>query len=471
MKLKKIINFFFPSSSTWVFWLCMGLLFKGVLFFIEIHDHSVDSVYQIPGFIGGTWGDTKSYLFPIENLLNGQGYSPDNRLPGYGIVYLPLAYLLTKGVACNMLIFLQFLMSSVSVYALALSTRNIFKNNNIFYIAFYLYAISSFSNCYDSILLTESFATSFLVFSVYYLSQYLIKDNRKYVLLSGFFLAWVIFLRPVYVPLLAIFFAFIFLNIKKWTMVFLVLLPFFLIDGAWTIRNFSLYKKVIPFTKSLHYFGENSYYPYVLTFCSAWGGYRSGGQTWLLPELSKDDFNPNIPDDIYTSKFNFDSLRVVRGLIKKVTVDSASVPVAQQNIYTEQIKQKLTLYTQSIKKEKPFLYYIKAPLGLLSAELTINYYSIVFLNNYTIVWSRIFYYFTLIASLVGSLLILKNFVKLKNAFLFVIIPVYTILIHGLILRVGENRYIVPSYPFIVVCAAYSIYCLYVRLSSKKQVNE
>jgi len=471
MKLKKIAGFFFPSSSTWGFWLCMGLFFKGVLFFIQIHDHSVDNGYPIPGFIGGSWGDTQSYLVPIDNLLSGKGYTPDFRLPGYGIVYLPFALLFSKGGACNVLIFIQFIVSSISVYALALSVKNIFKSNVFFYITFYLYAISSFSNCYDSILLTESLTTSFLVFSIYFFSRYLIKGNRRYVLLSGFFLAWVIFLRPVFVPLLAVLFVLMFINTKKITIAVLILIPFLLFDGVWVIRNYSLYKKIIPFTKSLHYFGENSYYPYVFTFCAAWGGCHTDGQTYLLPELSNDNFKPNIPDYIYTSKFNFDSIHAVRELIKKVTSDSSGVPQKQQDVYTEKIKQKLTQYAQSIKNEKPFLYYIKGPSIALEMELSITYFSVVFLNNYTIMWCKICYYFTMISGFIGAVLMLIVFKKNLNSLMFVIIPLYTMVIHGIILRVGENRYIVPSYPFIVVCAAYAIYSIYLSFFSEKQTNE
>jgi len=106
---------------------------------------------------------------------------------------------------------------------------------------------------------------------------------------------------------------------------------------------------------------------------------------------------------------------------------------------------------------------VKAPLGSLDMELSISYCSIVFLNRYTIALSKIIYYFTMFAGLIGGLLILIRFRKFPIPLLFTAIPVYSIVIHGLILRIGENRYIVPTYPFIVVCAAYGIYCLYVNV--------
>lgn len=460
---KNVLGCLFPSSKSWLFWLSVALLFKGVIFFLQLHDHTVDSGSHIPGYIGGTWGDSMSYIDPAESFVAGKGYDSVNRLPGYSVFFIALRYFLSIGTVCNIVIIMQYVISAISVYALALSAKNIFKSEKLFFVVFYLYVISTFANGYDSLILTESFTTSFLVFTVYFYSRYYTVNSLKSLFLSGLFLTWVIFMRPVYAPLLALFGLLTWLHSKKIKVVIMALLAFIIVDVSWMVRNFSLYKRILPLAKSMYYFGENSYYPSVLKFCESWGGHNSPTQIWLLPELSDDKFDPQVPEYIYTSKFNYDSLKNVRNLIKKVTVESAGIPKQQQDIYTALIKNKLSLYTLSIKQEKPMLYYVKAPWLSLKTSVMITYYSIIYFNWCTIFWSQWFYWFTLIAGLVGIILLLKPSIANYNIALFYIIPVFTLFIHAIVFKVNENRYIVPSYPFIVVCAAYALFCIYNKL--------
>src|ERR1700739_126510 len=394
---RKIVGFLLPDSSKWVFWLCLAFLFRGVLFFVQIHDHSVDiDGFDIPGFIGGQWGDTWSYLHPIDNLIQTGSYTPDIRMPGYGAIYMPLVLLFSKGLACNILIFIQYILSSVTTYILALSVKKVFKANIYFYLTFYLFAFSTFSACYDNILLTESLTTSLLVFSVFYFIKYVESQEGKHIMLSGVFLTWAIFLRPVFLPVLIAFFVLLIIRVRKLAPSLLLVLSFLIIDGMWVIRNYVNYKKIIPLTKSdFIYRGEDSPAYFVMNFCKIWGGSRSRQQFWLECDHPGDTITPEFPDYIYTSKFNKDSLLAVRKIIRFILSDTTRATAAQRTADLQIVKQKLGLYTKSVRDEHPFLYYIKVPWNSLKGFLKITYYSIVYLNQITMKYSIAFYYITL----------------------------------------------------------------------------
>src|ERR1700739_2112567 len=94
---------FLPSPLKWKYWLFVAFCIRSLFFFLQVHI----------SHIGGLWGvemnDTYGYLIPIENLVNKGAYSPDFRMPGYGMFYLPLYILFSKTLACNLLIIIQLL--------------------------------------------------------------------------------------------------------------------------------------------------------------------------------------------------------------------------------------------------------------------------------------------------------------------------------------------------------------------------
>jgi hypothetical protein len=131
MNLKGIL--FRDIYSKW-YWITIALIVKFVPFILLLHNKPLN---DIPGFWGGVQGDTYSYLAPIENFIKSGNYDPDFRMPGYGILFYPLLLLFTKAVACNIIIILQYIVAAVSVYYLALTAKNIFSSNKIFYIREY----------------------------------------------------------------------------------------------------------------------------------------------------------------------------------------------------------------------------------------------------------------------------------------------------------------------------------------------
>ena len=155
------------DSSNWRFWIILSICIKSILFIFLINKGDYNN---LTGFWGALGSDTEAYTTALERLIYTGHYSPDFRMPGYAVLYVPLLLLFKKTIALNILILCQLILASVSVYALALVSKYIFKSDTLFYITYYLFLISIFSNMYDHVLASESIATSFLLLSVYFLA-------------------------------------------------------------------------------------------------------------------------------------------------------------------------------------------------------------------------------------------------------------------------------------------------------------
>jgi hypothetical protein len=435
------------------------------LFQLSLHRYS-----SFPGFWGAEGGDTYSYLGSIDNLISHGAYSPDIRMPGYGIIYLIFRLFLSKSIACNIIIILQLILSAVSVYLLALSSMYLFNTDKFFYSVFYLFAISQFSTAYDTFVYTESFTTSFMIISVFYFLTYFKSYNPSRLLISGLLLTWGVFLKPVFGPLIIFFLVTLAAdgvrkNIKLWVPILYFLAPFILSDGAWTIRNFIQHKKLLPLATSVFYQDkEDTFELPILRFTQAWGG----DYFWYYSNCILKDKPAHPPAYIYTSKFNEDSLLKIRSLILSIEPNiEYKSDTTTQNL--NHIVKRLDVYTASIKSEKPFLYYIRAPLSLFTRFIIFPgiSHSLFNKNNDKLtkiefIINGLYYLLYLAIVFLGSIGIVAMFrvlFSLQPQSIFPFIPLYTIIVHVFIFRFCENRYFVPAYPFMLVCGVYVIFKL------------
>ncbi|HSY76981.1 MAG TPA: hypothetical protein VK890_09005, partial [Bacteroidia bacterium] len=412
-------------------------------------------------------------------------------------LYFPFALFLSKATAYTIIIVLQFIAASLSVYCLAIIAYTVFKSKAMFYLTFYLFALSTYTSLFDSTLLTESFTCSFLIFAVFFLLKAFTNESKTYINLvfSGVFLTEVFFLRPVFAPLFLIFsvvlFVFFYRNKSGKIMLKLItfLLPFLLIDGAWTVRNYSKHDKFIPATSFYYPRIANSYDLPLYTLVSSWGGANQywepdaeirwfGVSDGLPPELH--NRSVSLPNYIYTSKFNYDSLLVLRKQLS-IYISNESNPNAdsvKMESLLATIRAKCFLYANSIKTEKPFLYYVKAPIMrtkhflihsgtynlfvTLTSQLNTVQYSIKILYS-------LFYLLIIGFGAIGILLLFKQSVLFTPAAVLTGIIAYTIVIHPVILGVCEKRYFVPAYPFMLICTVYAINWLRNKVKAKKTV--
>ena len=491
-KLQKI---FLKDPTKPLLWILIGLFVKCLPLLFLLHNKQPS---DIPGIWGATTTDSHSYLDPIDTFLKNGNYYPDYRMPGYGFIYLLLRLAFTQYYSCNILIFLQFFLAGISVYYLALLAKAIFKNDIIFYVCFYLFLFSTYSNFYDGWIMTESLCCSALIFSVWFFVKYFQTGGVKNLLFSGIFIAWTIFLRPVFLPV--ILFLVIILLLEKKEEAFttqnkkqhkllkgllLLLLPFMLTEATWVTRNYQQHQRIILLTSAkLGPSAKNFYWPPLFHFIHSWGGCADftdnhspllwfGFHTNGMPNPK--DYHDSLPAYIYTSQFNRDSLAWLKNKITALN-DSILSP-EKDTLYQKVVTAKLDKYTLSVKKEKPLLYYIQSPIlhalprFLFGPEVKLYMKRFQLQGKLSLLAKTIFtifYSLVIVLGLAGMcLLFYKGLKKNHLALIIPIIPFYTVVVHALIIRVTYNRFLMPAWAFVIICAAYII----VKFFGKKKVED
>lgn len=485
LNLKQTLKAFFfrRTDSPW-FWLLFALAIKGTLFLAVILNHPY---HDIPGIFVATMGDDSSYLNPIDNFLQHGSYQPDYRMPGYGIVYLFFRLFFAQAGACNALAILQLILTSIGVYCLALTAKNIFKKDSIFYLTFYVYLISSFSDFFDAYIGSEGLCIPVLILGIYFFTRFAQEQKSKYLFYSGLLITWTMFIRPIFGGLEVLCCLLIVLQKQlvfriRMRHVLIFLIPFILFEGAWIFRNFEVHKKLVPFngTGSPFYpYAANSYIEPFFDFAQSWGGVCSFTDNppdvnWFhyyykgMPPIIRYD---SLPDYIYTSAFNKDSLMYLRRMI--VALQNPAIDSSTALTYQFLLKTKLKTYKLSVEREKPFRYFVLAPLKIMGVFLygpeTRLYLQRgkVFpgFGQVVVIFNNLIYLVILLLGLIGSiLLIICDLKRMKYLLIIPFIPFYTILMHTVIFRLHFNRYLMPAYPFIIICSAYIISLIYERAS-------
>jgi len=492
------------AVSNWPFWVGVALFVKGIQFFVTIlGPHYSD--------ISGTWavfgGDAISYLQPIENLIKNGAYTPDDRMPGYGAVYLFFRLLFDKATAIDCVVLAQYVLDVITVYALALLAKKLFKSHFIFYGVYGVALISFHSSVYSSLFLTESFAVSATILMFYYLVLFQEKPQYKYLLVAGAFWAWMVFLRPVYLPIGGIAVGFwgmqwllkrhTFQQFAKISLLFL--LPFLAIDSVWIARNYPIHKRIVPLAPVFWYTSSyESGMVNLLAFIQSFGGgfiEPSSLIGWFgvasiqmqngIYVSGPPNATISLPDDIYTSKFSEDSLLKLRGILNIAW--GAKTDSLTKVKYQRVLRDKLAIYTTSIRAEKPFLYHVKAPLrhALLFFDYKNSWYSgglfelpaqapessgrkIYYLKYAAKQLCATLYYFILVFGTVGIVFILlKNNWQMPH--FMALAALYSIFIFSLILRMPEPRYFLPAYPLMIVCSVWAIWQIKLKLTKHEGV--
>jgi len=485
-------SFFLRSPSDWKFWIFLVLLVKGIIFYIWcIHPTVIPS-----GGLKGFWGDfsqDRGYIIPIDNLLKYGMYGSPDRLPGYGIIYYVFRLFLSQPVACNVIILLQYIALSVSIYCLALLVKYLLQKDFLFYGVFYFSLVFPLVDTYNVFVIPESFTASFLVFSAYFFVRYFQELKLKHLIISGIFCGYVFLLKPVYLFLLVFYAAILLfkqfrqLKLKAILVNITTFVSFFVVcEGAWIIRNYITEHKFIPLTKHIWVVEETrpQYMP-MIYFEEAWGGdfWRWGNRVtpynWLEHQGQVDNHD-SVPAYAYTAKFNRDSLIGVRTLLIALEDTTGTLSTDKKQIYRDEVARKMHTYTESIIHDKPKVYYITANEKRLKDLMLGNFalssipdYSatseikmhlmnrIIYFLRLNYAW-RIAYFLIIMLSILGMLLLI---IKSLNDILVLIIPfipLYTILIHVFVMKIALNRYLIPAYPFLIACAIYALYWLYTQ---------
>lgn len=467
---------FFFSPSNYKLWIIVALLFKGIIFLHKL-SAPAGSFLDIPIW-GNVSADSQGYIAPVDNFLKSGEYYDDYRMPGYGIIYFFFKLFAKKATALNIMLVLQWMIASVSVYALGLTALKLFDEKRLFYLCFGIYLFLPHASIWDSYILTESFSASFFIFSFYFLIT--ATDSPKRYFLAGLFITWCVFLKPVFAPFLLLYGLHLFLQHYKNSRVLVKAFSFYLIvfllaEGTWVYRNYIKYDRFIPLTKSVYHTP-----PFVEYWLSSWQFFQAIGVDMINwePRLSLTKNIPdNIPEGIYTSQFNRDSLIALKRLVE---VEKNLTDTAKREKYALIIDKKLKLYTFSFKNERPLQYYIVAPWRLLKIYIFKrsdfffwNDFSkkMSFLEGVSVLFLMVYSFrAVIILCLLSIPFIIKKHYGSSSHWVLLTAATYFIFLFPVVLRLVETRYIIPGLGFIVICASYMLLLIYKKLIALYKKN-
>jgi hypothetical protein len=438
-----------------------------------------------PHALVAIWGgDTFSYLDPVENLLRHGTYAQDlarletyaGRMPGYAVVYGPLRLVLGPGWAADGVVGLQLLLSLGALYCLGRLAQAATQRAAAFQWTVLLYAANTFTTVLDIRLLTESFAISALILGIYAFWRARQQPaGAGWLLLAGCWLAWAIFLRPFLGPVLfglagwywgrAWFLAKRqpLLDARRYVLRgALLVLPFLVADGAWMLRNWPWYHRLVPLQSNTWAGYKNP--PALLELNDFMGAIGEEHAFWNVgtdmawfyqPEAQAE---PNFRDQ--TSKlappaYTYDSLVLVRHHLA-VAQDSTQPP-AIRHTAEARAKRALVAYKRAFQQQRPLRAFLVVPFKLAYGLLLAHPGDYLFRQPFAELPLRLktlkiivhLWYLLLVATgVVGTLVVgwRANFAAL----IVKAIPCYLIGLFCLFIHLVDARYFAIGYPFIII---------------------
>jgi hypothetical protein len=452
-----------PDINNGIVWMSIIIFLKLLLtlFFITFFTPEQSS---FPGFWGNFANDTFGYIDPSEEFLKSFDfkYFFSYRMFGYTLPYIIIRLFFNQSTTLNILILIQTIFSAFSLYCLGLLTFQIFKNKVLFLVTLIVYFSIPIISFYDIFLLTESFTTSSLIISLYFLFK---GESKINYLFSGLFITWSIFLRPVCFPIVLLFLFYIYIRHTKKSLYrfiklgFLFLLPLIVFESVWIIGNLK-YNNILTFTSPSTfapiYADPAKHTMSLIAFSKAIG--EKWEDSWFYSDNEQYPFDSSIE----TSKFNRTSLEELKKDIKTAQVNHVlfndNTPQGKIAELNKSINSRLDLYTKSIKEEKPLNYYLLSSLKSLQRVFTSSSTFRMF-GNYTttssklvpfriildiIVWvMKVLFIFSL------PLILLREWKNFELVFITGII-LYFYLIHTIVFKANDFRYIIPVLPLMIV---------------------
>ncbi len=427
-------------------------------------------------------GDTGAWRAAFMNLIEhgiysvnlDHEYGPFARLPGYsffiGIFYFlsgqnwDLAYKLIAWVQIFADIFSIFLVYKISV--------KLFTNIKIANIASLLYAFYPFIIVWNPVVYSESTSIFFMILCLYF---FVYTEKKFNYFLSGFFLSLAILCRPQIILLAPVFFIYLLIQnlhspklfIKKSFFLGIALL---LIYGAWPIRNYLIYNKIIltQEVKAFRNFDIDliSYRQYVYSV-----------KTEMEPQFSQLLYNQKVifPKQAYLNKE--DSIKLERAIYlckncgssfshwrnnywrSYLFHDNWKEPITGENC-NEEIAQLFNELRKNQIKNNPLNFYLIVPLkNLKKAIFKSQLYDTS--TGARKMASLLFFYRTILIllGLLGIILMLKHKTKGWLIFLLFFLSLYITLCFGtgVNFRNIEIRFFLPADILLIIPASFTIF--------------
>lgn len=449
------------------FWLPFVVAVKLILFtyFAFEFYHYRDPKAMVNG-LAATTGDTPGYYNPAQAVADGLGYNSSCRMPAFVPIYSPLSMMLGEQNAKSAMVFIQLVFSILSVIALGRWAQRIIQRPYIFQWTVVLYALSSFVSIWDHYLMSDSFSTSFFIFSLYFLERYFTKRNISLLLLSGALLAWCVFFRQIFLVIYPAIAFILFIKEEKRILPFVksglvFILPLVISLFSWAQYNKAKRGEFIVLVSPLEEcFGTYSKeYQAVAGYLIDMGYGEPFWEDGSLPQWmlrnKKNTPMPPIPDRHFTSVCNADSLEKLKNDYQLYL----ALPAAERDSIGELILSKAQLYKEVYKKEKWFNYYVLNRLRhvrvfLLPLQVDNlpgpSYPEMNPIEKAVKLFYLTFFTLITVAGFIAMLLLMKKNIALLAWFT----PALSIFIAlTVVLGYVEQRYIVPLYPMFLVATA------------------
>lgn len=447
--------------------------------------------YSGVNVIEGFWGYSRTellfgHILGIENFINSGVYFPDHRMPGLGLAYLFPKLFFDRASACNILIVFQLLMGIISTYLLAEIALKIYKTKIAFILTAVIFSLCISVSSYDIIIGADSLAVSVTIIGLYFLYKFIETNKVYFIVFCGFLIAWAIFIRPIMGLLWGMIIIYLFISIVKnrsWKGVFPILIfmfPFVVFDSIWIIRNYKKYNEFSPLDSRHLYLRDMNntkttfLYPFIDGFVQSWGGNTvmwdpNSEVRWFGVENRNIDgsnaytavgtYTKELPEYIYTSKFNKDSLIVLKNKVQKIW--SHTLPSETELEYCDELNKKFLVYTRSIKEEKPFIFYVYAPLRIIKTfifthgtQSLINkkFSDMNVLEKGVKLLAAFMNILILTAGILGILLLLLKKKLLSPMFIPISFTLLYVFFIGFVFKFTEIRFLLPLYPFLLLAS-------------------
>lgn len=357
-------------------WVAVALAAKGlsfVFFLVFFVHHGADSP---PGFWGATTNDTSSYLAPVENALETKdflrlfGYRPF----GYGLPYLILRLVAGPAASLNALIVCQAALAGVSLVILGRMAGRLFDSRSTVVLTVGAYFALPIVSYYDVVALTESLSTSLLVLSLHALVTP-VRFEWTWRLLSGACLAWCCLLKPVLLPLAGIYVLY-----SAWAdrrmgvgrialMAALILAPVMAGDGIWAAG------RLLAGARQVHEYPPKEYTDEAKHSLAMFEFLKALGDDWhQQPWVYSLEGATKPPCAVATTAFDCDDLAALAKRAQRAQVDlltlNPATPTDEVRSLNLALNADLKRYADSVRRERPFHYYIVAPIRCLARMLS-----------------------------------------------------------------------------------------------------
>jgi hypothetical protein len=474
-----------PSPGHRFFWISTALLIKVIILGYFLYQSQQLTPGRVIGHVVVKQNDYGFFLGVVDNYFSTgtmtyiEGKPFAGRMPGYGIPYMLLRYVMPQQAALVSLIFLQVLLSAISVYVLARMALMLLRHEKYFHITFFLFAISTYTSLFDIFTLSESFSVSAVIFMLFFLFRYVERERAADLVLAGFFLAWCIFLRPF----LGLFIIIIPLSVLLWkwkrngfakafTHAALLCLPFIVFEAAWIIRNYNALGKFVPLETALNEsYGKHG--PYrasaiaIRQLITGWGGvtgefYDNSEAWWFHHAQGEQVNNYQFKPHVFNDGFTRDSLVRLKEIFN-ASGDMARTEHERDSLNT--VAETIALkYAESYKQSNKLRYYVLNPfvrvkqLAFSNPNLLMplpKFSEMNILQKGIKLGYTAMYFIIVAAGLIGALIMLfKRKMDLRWFMLLVIPLIITLTIIFNPLSIIENRYFLTAYPALLLFTVY-----------------